>query len=299
MLCQFSAAGGGRATLADFVPIPDVYPAGRLDADSEGLVVLTADGVLQARITSPRGKLAKVYWAEVEGSPTREQQRALERASSFAISSRRRRRRAPSRRRQGLWPRDPPIRVRKSIPTAWLELTLTEGRNRQVRRMTAAVGLPTLRLIRYAIGPWTLDGLAPGAWRSGIGERSRAIIAARSMISRATPSTPARRLATTPASFAGFHLRRSPLRCPDRVTIRRLFSRFLSRKFKTGEPRIYGPSDHPIRRTQLSRGALEVTRKLHEAGLQGASSSAARSATCCSGSSRRISTSRPTHAPSR
>jgi 23S rRNA pseudouridine2457 synthase len=165
VLCQFSATGGGRATLADFVPVPDVYPAGRLDADSEGLVVLTSDGVLQARITNPRSKLAKVYWAEVEGSPTREQQRALESGVELRDLVT-----APAKARAiaappGLWRRDPPIRVRKAIPTAWLELTLTEGRNRQVRRMTAAVGLPTLRLIRYAIGPWTLDGLAPGAWR--------------------------------------------------------------------------------------------------------------------------------------
>jgi 23S rRNA pseudouridine2457 synthase len=165
VLCQFSDAHG-RATLADFVAVRDVYPAGRLDADSEGLVVLTSDGALQARITDPRRKLAKVYWVEVEGSPTRAQQCALEsgvRLRDFVT--------APAKARAiaappGLWPRDPPIRVRKAIPTAWLELTLTEGKNRQVRRMTAAVGLPTLRLIRYAIGPWTLDGLVPGAWRS-------------------------------------------------------------------------------------------------------------------------------------
>ena len=165
VLCQFSATDA-RATLADFVPVRAVYPAGRLDADSEGLVVLTADGVLQARITSPRGKLAKVYWVEVEGSPTRAQQRALESGVELRDVVT-----APAKARliaapPDLWPRDPPIRVRKAIPTAWLELTLTEGRNRQVRRMTAAVGLPTLRLIRYAIGPWTLDRLAPGAWRS-------------------------------------------------------------------------------------------------------------------------------------
>ena len=133
---------------------------------SEGLVVLTADGVLQARITSPRGKLAKVYWVEVEGAPTRAQQRTLESGVELRDFVT-----APAKARliaapPGLWQRDPPIRVRKAIPTAWLELTLTDGRNRQVRRMTAAVGLPTLRLIRYAIGPWTLDGLAPGAWRS-------------------------------------------------------------------------------------------------------------------------------------
>lgn len=165
VLCQFTAAGSGKPTLADHLSIPDVYPAGRLDADSEGLVVLTADGALQAQIASPRGRLAKIYWTEIEGEPLPEMLRALERgvdlrdfvtapAKVRAIS-------AP----EGLWPRDPPIRFRKSIPTSWLELTLTEGKNRQVRRMTAAVGLPTLRLIRYAVGPWTLDGLAPGAWR--------------------------------------------------------------------------------------------------------------------------------------
>ena len=165
VLCQFTAAGGGRATLADFVPVPNVYPAGRLDADSEGLVVLTSDGVLQARITDPGRKLGKVYWAEVEGLPTREQQQALEAGVNLRDFVT-----APAKARAiaappALWPRDPPIRVRKAIPTAWLELTLTEGRNRQVRRMTAAVGLPTLRLIRYAVGRWTLDGLVPGAWR--------------------------------------------------------------------------------------------------------------------------------------
>ena len=165
VLCQFSAAGSGRATLADFVPVPDVYPAGRLDADSEGLVVLTADGALQARITDPRAKLPKVYWAEIEGSPMGEQLRALESGVPLRDGVT-----APAKARaiavpHRLWPRVPPIRVRKAIPTAWLELTLTEGRNRQVRRMTAAVGLPTLRLIRYAVGPWTLNGLAPGAWR--------------------------------------------------------------------------------------------------------------------------------------
>jgi 23S rRNA pseudouridine2457 synthase len=165
VLCQFTAAGSGKSTLADFVRVPDVYPAGRLDADSEGLVVLTSNGALQARITNPRSKLAKVYWAEVEGTPTPEQQRALATGVELRDFVT-----APATARAipvppGLWPRDPPIRVRKAIPTAWLELTLTEGRNRQVRRMTAAVGLPTLRLIRYAVGPWTLDGLSPGAWR--------------------------------------------------------------------------------------------------------------------------------------
>lgn len=165
VLCQFTADGSGKPTLKDHVAIPDVYPAGRLDADSEGLVVLTADGALQARIANPRGKLAKVYWAEVEGEATREKLTALGRGidlGDFVTAPASARAIPPP---EGLRPRNPPIRFRKSIPTCWLELTLTEGKNRQVRRMTAAVGLPTLRLVRYAVGPWTLDGLAPGAWR--------------------------------------------------------------------------------------------------------------------------------------
>ena len=165
VLCQFSRDGLARPTLADFVPIPDVYPAGRLDADSEGLVVLTADGALQARIASPRYRLVKLYRVQVDGVPTTAQLAALAhgvdlgdfvtaRANVRAIAE-------PA----GLWPRTPPIRLRKALPTSWLELELAEGRNRQVRRMTAAVGLPTLRLIRYGVGPWSVDGLEPGAWR--------------------------------------------------------------------------------------------------------------------------------------
>lgn len=165
MLCQFSG-DGSRATLADFIADRAVYPAGRLDADSEGLVVLTADGALQARISSPRAKLPKTYWVQVEGEPQPEQVAAL--CSGVELTDGRTR---PARVRvvpepAGLWPRDPPIRVRRAIPTAWLEVVLTEGRNRQVRRMTAAVGLPTLRLVRHAVGPWSLDGLAPGQSRS-------------------------------------------------------------------------------------------------------------------------------------
>jgi len=155
----------GKPTLGVFMSIPDVYPAGRLDADSEGLVVLTADGALQARITNPGRKLPKVYWVEVEGTPDDHQLAAL--ASGVELSDGLT---APAGARgmpepDGLWPRDPPIRWRKTIPTSWLLITLTEGRNRQVRRMTAAVGLPTLRLVRYSIGPYTLDGIAPGHWR--------------------------------------------------------------------------------------------------------------------------------------
>jgi 23S rRNA pseudouridine2457 synthase len=163
-LCQFTAEAG-RASLADFVPVPGVYPAGRLDADSEGLVLLTDDGPLQAAIADPRHKLAKAYWVQVEGEPGLGALRALERGVALRDGPT-----LPARARaiaqpQGLWPRDPPIRSRKHIPTAWIELELREGRNRQVRRMTAAVGLPTLRLVRHRIGPWNLAGLAPGQWR--------------------------------------------------------------------------------------------------------------------------------------
>jgi 23S rRNA pseudouridine2457 synthase len=164
VLCQFTSADG-RPTLADFVPVPDVYPAGRLDADSEGLVVLTADGALQARIAGPRHKFPKTYWAQVEGRADDASLARLARGVVLPDFTT-----APASVRAldepaALWPRDPPIRHRLAKPTCWLELTLTEGRNRQVRRMTAAVGLPTLRLIRWAVGPWTLAGLAPGAWR--------------------------------------------------------------------------------------------------------------------------------------
>jgi 23S rRNA pseudouridine2457 synthase len=164
VLCQFSG-DGTRPTLADCVRMPDVYPAGRLDADSEGLVVLTGDGALQARIAHPRHKLAKTYFAEVEGVPSAAALATLARGVDLGDFVT-----APARVRQAaapdwLWPRDPPVRFRKSVPTAWLELAIAEGRNRQVRRMTAAVGLPTLRLIRWSVGPWTLAGLAPGAWR--------------------------------------------------------------------------------------------------------------------------------------
>ncbi len=164
VLCQFTSPDG-RRTLADFVVRPGVYPAGRLDADSEGLVVLTADGALQTRIADPRHRLAKTYWVEVEGVPDDEAIAALERGVVLrdgpTLPARARRIAPPP----GLWPRNPPIRVRKAIPTAWLEITIAEGRNRQVRRMTAAVGLPTLRLVRQAVGPWTLGTLAPGQWR--------------------------------------------------------------------------------------------------------------------------------------
>lgn len=154
----------GRSTLADFISTPGVYPAGRLDYESEGLLVLTDDGRLQQQIAEPRHKAPKVYWAQVEGEPgdpalvrLRE---GVELADGWTSPAEVRRLPTPA-----IWPRDPPIRFRAAIPTAWLEITLYEGRNRQVRRMTAAVGLPTLRLIRRSIGPWSVEGMAPGEWR--------------------------------------------------------------------------------------------------------------------------------------
>lgn len=163
MLSQFTPEGRWRG-LKDFIDIPGVYVAGRLDADSEGLLLLTNDGQLQARIADPRFKMEKTYWVQVEGVPTDEALAALREGVQLNDGLTR-----PARARlldqpPAVWERQPPIRERKSIPTAWLELAISEGRNRQVRRMTAAVGLPTLRLIRAAIGPHTLDGLAPGTW---------------------------------------------------------------------------------------------------------------------------------------
>jgi len=164
VLCQFTG-DGSRPTLRDYVKARDVYPAGRLDVDSEGLVVLTADGRLQARIADPHHKLPKTYWVQVEGIPAQAQIAALEAGVVLRDGPTR-----PARVRviaepRGLWPRVPPVRVRKAIPTAWLEIRITEGRNRQVRRMTAAVALPTLRLVRWSVGDWTLSGLAPGQSR--------------------------------------------------------------------------------------------------------------------------------------
>lgn len=163
MLSQFTPEGRWRG-LKDFIDVPGVYVAGRLDADSEGLLLLTDDGQLQARIADPRFKMEKTYWVQVEGVPTEVALDALREGVQLNDGLTR-----PARARlldppPDVWERQPPIRERKSIPTAWLELSISEGRNRQVRRMTAAVGLPTLRLIRAAIGPHTLDGLAPGTW---------------------------------------------------------------------------------------------------------------------------------------
>ena len=163
-LCQFTGEGG-RSTLKDFVRVPGFYPAGRLDADSEGLVVLTDDGALQARIADPRHKLEKAYWVQVDGVPGDDALEALARGVDLGEFVTRpataRRINEPA----GLWPRTPPIRVRKVLATAWIEVALREGKNRQVRRMTARVGFPTLRLIRHRVGAWQLEGLAPGEWR--------------------------------------------------------------------------------------------------------------------------------------
>ena len=153
-----------RPTLKDYIDLPGVYPAGRLDHDSEGLLLLTDDGKLQARIADPRFKMEKVYWVQVEGEPDDAALAALRNGVQLNDGSTR-----PARARRldpppDVWERTPPIRVRQAIPTTWIELAIKEGRNRQVRRMTAAVGHPTLRLIRAAIGPYTLEGLAPGAW---------------------------------------------------------------------------------------------------------------------------------------
>lgn len=160
VLCQFTD-DAGRKTLADYVDVKEVYPAGRLDFDSEGLLLLTDDGKLQAKISHPKNKLPKTYWAQVEGIATQEDCDALiagvqlkdgmAKAVSCKILS-----------EPHLWERVPPIRVRKSIPDSWIELVIDEGRNRQVRRMTAAVNLPTLRLVRVAIGKWSLGDLQPG-----------------------------------------------------------------------------------------------------------------------------------------
>ncbi len=163
VLCQFRDKDK-RPTLADFIDIPGVYPAGRLDHDSEGLLLLTDDGGLQARIADPRWKLPKTYWAQVEGEITDAALQQLRQGVRLndgpTLPAEAEKLDAP-----GLWERQPPIRYRANIPSSWVALTLREGRNRQVRRMTAAVGFPTLRLVRVAIGPWSVQGLAPGEWR--------------------------------------------------------------------------------------------------------------------------------------
>ncbi len=165
VLCQFTDRSRGRRTLADFIDVTGFYPAGRLDRDSEGLVLLTDDGRLQQRISDPRFKLWKTYEVQVEGIPDADALRRLARGvllnDGLTLPARAEAIAEP----EGLWPRDPPIRYRANIPTSWLRLAIREGRNRQVRRMTAAVGHPTLRLIRSAVGDCSFDGLAPGEWR--------------------------------------------------------------------------------------------------------------------------------------
>lgn len=166
VLSQFTDArqAAPRPTLAEFIDAPGFYPAGRLDFDSEGLMVLTDDGRLQARIADPRFKLPKTYLAQVEGEPDEAALVALRRGVRLKDGMTRPAQ-AERIRDPALWQRDPPIRVRKTVPDCWLRLVITEGRNRQVRRMTAAVGHPTLRLVRWAIGDWTLGSLDPGEWR--------------------------------------------------------------------------------------------------------------------------------------
>ncbi len=169
VLSQFTDKGteaSPRATLSTYIDLPGVYPAGRLDRDSEGLLILTDDGKLQVRIADPRHKQPKTYLVQIEGLPDDDALGALAKGVTLRDGPTRPaelRRIAPP----DLWPRDPPVRYRKSVPDSWLEITITEGRNRQVRRMTAHVGHPTLRLVRWRIGNWSLDGIAPGTWRHG------------------------------------------------------------------------------------------------------------------------------------
>ncbi|QTD55554.1 pseudouridine synthase [Parasphingorhabdus cellanae] len=166
VLPQFTDRGSptARPTLSDFIDLPGVYPAGRLDRDSEGLMLLTSDGKLQARIADPKYKMPKTYLVQVEGKPDAEALYSLRQGVRLKDGMTRPAEVEPID-NPSLWPRDPPIRVRKNIPDSWLRLTIKEGRNRQVRRMTAAVGYPTLRLVRWRIGEWTVEGLPLGEWR--------------------------------------------------------------------------------------------------------------------------------------
>lgn len=163
VLSQFTDADG-HPGLSSYIPFKGVYPAGRLDRDSEGLLLLTDDGRLQAQISSPKFKLPKTYWVQVEGIPTEEQLEKLQKGVLLKDGITKPAQAKPLQ-MPNLWSRNPPVRFRKTVPTSWLELIITEGRNRQVRRMTAAVGLPTLRLVRVQIGEWRLDGLTPGEYR--------------------------------------------------------------------------------------------------------------------------------------
>ena len=163
VLCQFTD-GEDRKTLADFIPVPDVYAAGRLDKDSEGLILLTDDGKLQSRISHPKHKLWKTYWVQVEGIPDEEAINKLTKGVKLKDGITKPARAKILEEPENMWPRNPPIRFRKNVSDSWLELSIREGKNRQVRRMTAAVGHPTLRLIRYSIGNMTIKNLAPGEW---------------------------------------------------------------------------------------------------------------------------------------
>ena len=293
--CSASSAATARAARStDFVDVPGVYPAGRLDADSEGLVVLTDDGALQARIADPRFKLPKTYWVQVEGTPTRQQLDALR--HGVDLGGFRTRARAAC-----VDPASPPAsgRARRRSACAWpfpprgSTLTIAEGRNRQVRRMTAAVGLPTLRLIRWSVG--AVDPRGPCSGR--VADRRR-----RPCLSGVRPAGPrrsaglcrSRRSASADAARSG-RLRRS---LPLPSMIRRLLARLLPGR-RAHDPRVYGPD----RASGAPRPALAAARRTSRASCRRRasrpSSSAARSATCCSASSPRISTSRPTRRRSR
>lgn len=164
VLCQFTDEQG-RKTLADYIKQKNVYAAGRLDRDSEGLLLLTDDGKLQHQITEPKNKMPKTYWSQVEGEITGDAIRQLQKGVTLKDGLTKPAKAKIIAQPENLWPRDPPIRERKNIPTSWIELTITEGRNRQVRRMTAATGFPTLRLIRYSIGEWSIDNIDSGDYK--------------------------------------------------------------------------------------------------------------------------------------
>jgi len=168
VLSQFtdrSLEASGRETLSRYVPVPHVYPAGRLDRDSEGLLLLTDDGKLQARIADPKHKMAKTYWVQVEGAPQEDALQSLRRGVRLKDGVTQAAKARLIEEPMGLWPRNPPIRVRKSVPDSWIEMVIREGKNRQIRRMTAAVGHPCLRLIRAQIGDWRLEDLMPGEYK--------------------------------------------------------------------------------------------------------------------------------------
>ena len=168
VLSQFtdrSLEASGRETLSRYVPVPHVYPAGRLDRDSEGLLLLTDDGNLQSQIADPKHKMAKTYWVQVEGAPQEDALQSLRRGVRLKDGVTQAAKARLIEEPMGLWPRNPPIRVRKSLPDSWIEMVIREGKNRQIRRMTAAVGHPCLRLIRAQIGDWRLGDLMPGEYK--------------------------------------------------------------------------------------------------------------------------------------